>query len=68
MTYKEATARAIAAGASPVDIACETAHQRKHAGSVPQRNMIKALQLLPWHNTCDDWTRLAGAVGARRKP
>jgi len=68
MTYKEATACAIGAGATLADVTHETARQRRHVGSAPQRNMIKALQLSPWHNTRDDWTRLAGALGARRTP
>ena len=58
-TLADARTMALAAGAS------ETELQRRHVGSVPFRNMIGALQMLPARNTRDDWTRLAGALGAR---
>ena len=32
--------------------------KRPPAKSVPNRNMLKALRMLPWQNTSDDWARL----------
>lgn len=66
LTLKEATARAIAAGASPDDITDEARHQSRHVGTVPFANMIRALNMLPRLNTRDDWARLAGALTARQ--
>lgn len=66
LTLKEATARAIAVGASPDDIADSARHQSRHVGTIPFANMIRALNMLPWRNTRDDWTRLAGALAARQ--
>jgi hypothetical protein len=35
---------------------------------IPERNMIKALQMHPWLNTPEDNTRLAAALYARSSP
>jgi hypothetical protein len=67
MTFKEARAEALAAGATDADIDAEARHQARNVGSIPFRNMIKALQLLPRLNSAEDWTRLAAALKARKE-
>lgn len=64
-TLADARTMALAAGATLAEIASETELQRRHVGSVPFRNMIAALGMLPAMNDRADWTRLAGALGAR---
>lgn len=65
-TYEQALAKALAAGATTEDVAAEARLQARNVGTVPFRNMIKALNLLPRLNDRDDWTRLAAALLARR--
>lgn len=65
LTKREAIERAIEAGASLEDIEREASHQRRHVGSVPFNHMIRALNMMTWHNDVGDWTRLAGAMIAR---
>ena len=65
MTANEARARAIAAGATESEIDAETIRQSRHKSTVPFKNMIRALQMLPYLNNKADWTRLAGALHAR---
>lgn len=65
LTKKEATDRALAAGATMVDIAEEASKQARHVGSTPFKCMILALNMMTWRNTRDDWTRLAGAMTAK---
>jgi hypothetical protein len=67
MTFEQARAKALAAGATDADIDAEAKLQARHVGTVPFRNMIKALQLLPRLNSAEDWTRLAAALKARRE-
>ena len=67
MKYQEAMTYAIRAGATEPEIAAEAQRQERHVGTVPQRNMIKALTMCSRLNTRDDWVRLAGALRARRK-
>jgi hypothetical protein len=67
MTFEQARAKALAAGATDADIDAEARHQVRNVGSVPFRNMIKALQLLPRLNSAEDWTRLAAALKARKE-
>jgi hypothetical protein len=64
ITKKEAILKAIAAGATPADIQREAIAQRRSKGTVPHKNMIRALNLHPWNNTRGDWVRLAGALSA----
>jgi hypothetical protein len=66
MTFEQARAKALAAGATDADIEAEARHQARHVGTVPFRNMIKALNMLPRLNGREEWTRLAGALMARR--
>jgi hypothetical protein len=67
MTFEQARAKALAAGATDADIEAEARHQARHVGTVPFRNMIRALQLLPRLNSAEDWTRLAAALKARKQ-
>lgn len=66
MTYEQARAKALAHGATDEDISAEARLQARSVGTVPFRNMIRALQLLPRLNDQADWTRLAAALLARR--
>jgi hypothetical protein len=67
MTFNQARAEALAAGATDADIDAEAKLQARHVGTVPFRNMIRALQLLPRLNDVNDWTRLAAALKARKE-
>lgn len=62
----EAIRYAIDAGATESEIESETKRQERQVGSVPFNNMIKALNMMTNCNTKDDWTRLAGALQARK--
>lgn len=61
----EAIAKAIKAGASIDEINEEAAKQARHVGTVPFNNMLRALNLMTYKNTRDDWTRLAAGMIAR---
>lgn len=63
-TLSEARTMALAAGATMAEIESETELQRRHVGSVPFKNMIAALAMLPAVNDRADWTRLAAALQA----
>lgn len=65
-SYVQAAARAFKMGATEADIEAEAQRQARHVGTVPFNNMVRALNLHPWHNDRDQWTRLAGALLARR--
>lgn len=67
MKFAEARAEALNKGATDSEIAAETELQRRHVGTVPFNNMIRALQLHTWHNSAADWTRLAAALKARKE-
>lgn len=67
MSFEQARANALAAGATDADIDAEAKLQARHVGTVPFRNMIRALQLLPRLNSAEDWARLAAALKARRE-
>lgn len=64
-TPSEAHNMALAAGATEAEIEHETELQRRHVGSVPFKNMIQALGMLPAMNDRADWTRFAAALQAR---
>lgn len=66
MTPADARARAKSLGATDNDIAAEATRLKRQVGTVPFNNMIRALQMHPWRNTPAEWTRLAGALEARR--
>jgi hypothetical protein len=66
ITLEQAMDKANAHGATPVMIEQSAMQQRHNCRSTATNNMIKALQMHPWHNTRDDWTRLAGALLARK--
>lgn len=67
MKFKQAYAHAIKAGATPQAIEREIVAQRRFCRTIPQRNMVRALKLMPWINTADDWARLAGALAPKAK-
>jgi hypothetical protein len=64
MTAKQAVKRALDAGATPAQI--DRFVGASFGGPIFKRNMIRAIQMHSWHNTADDWARLAGAL--LRKP
>ena len=72
LNKKEAIARAIGAGATLAEINEEATKQARQVGTVPFNNMIRALNMMTWHNDRAQWTRLAAAMvartNARRKP
>jgi hypothetical protein len=61
-TYTAAVNAALMKGATMDEIEAETSARKRHAGSVPERNMIKALSMHPWLNDRADWVRLAAAL------
>ncbi len=65
LTKKEAIDRAIASGATLDEINEEAQRQTRQVGSTPFNNMIRALNMMTYRNTRDDWTRLAAAMTAR---
>lgn len=65
ITKKEAIAKALAAGGSLDEINRQAENYVRQVGSVPFNNMIRALNIGPWHNDVNDWTRLAAALTAR---
>ena len=65
MTTREALDKAIASGATLADVINEARLQARHVGSTPFKNMIRALQMMTWYNTKEDWVRLAGALRAQ---
>ena len=65
ISKKDAITKAIAAGATQEEIDRQATNYVRQVGSVPFKNMIRALNFHPWHNTVDDWTRLAAALTAR---
>jgi hypothetical protein len=66
-TIKTATNAALAKGATLLEIELEAQSQAHHVGTVPFRNMIRALGMHGWLNSKDDWTRLAGALTAQQR-
>lgn len=64
MTAKQAVRRALDAGATPDQI--NRFVGASFGGPVFKRNMIRALQMHSWHNSADDWARLAGALLRKR--
>jgi hypothetical protein len=67
--FAEARAKALEHGATDADIEREAQHQRRHVGTVPFNNMIRALTLpvSSFLNDREDWTRLAAALKARKE-
>jgi hypothetical protein len=63
---KDAIAKAIEMGSSQAEIDRQAANYVRQVGSVPFRNMITALSLHSWHNTPEQWERLAAALTARQ--
>ena len=62
MTKQDAVRYALEKGATLDDIEREIERQRRTRGTVPHRNMVRALQMHPWNNSRDDWVRLAAAL------
>lgn len=62
---QEAIDKALSAGATVADIEREQVTQARQVGTVPFNAMIRAINMHSWHNTRQDWTRLAGALSAR---
>lgn len=67
MTFAQARAYALEAGGNDAEIDRQAANYARQVGTVPFRNMIRALQLLPRLNTAEDWERLAAALKARKE-
>ena len=66
ITRKDAVQRALLHGVTMEQIEAETTLQRRHVGTVPFNNMIKALNVVfGYLNTGDDWKRLAAALIAK---
>ena len=65
ITKREAIAKAIELGGTQEEIDRQAANYVRQVKTVPFRNMITALNLHPWHNDVNDWTRLAAALTAR---
>ena len=66
ISLKDATGYAIRAGATQAEIDKEANFQKRSVGSVPSRNMVRALIMTSRLNVKDDWVRLAGTLQARR--
>lgn len=66
ISKKEAIERAIAKGGSLAEIERQAANYVRQVGSVPFNNMIRALNIHPWHNDAAQWERLAAALSARQ--
>jgi len=56
---------AIQNGATMGEIERQAANYSRQVGTVPFNNMIRALNIGPWHNGREEWTRLAAALTAR---
>lgn len=65
LSKKEAIAKALAKGATQDEIDESAALYVRQVGTVPFNNMIRALNMHPWHNDRAAWTRLAAALTAR---
>lgn len=65
ISKKDAIANAIAKGGTLSEIDRQASNYVRQVGTVPFNNMIRALNMHSWHNTVDDWTRLAAALTAR---
>jgi hypothetical protein len=65
ITKSEAIANALAKGSTQEEIDRQASNYVRQVGSVPFNNMIRALNMHTWHNTADEWTRLAAALTAR---
>lgn len=65
ITKQQAIDNAMKKGATVVDINQEAERQKRQIGKTPFKQMIKALNMHPWSNNKDDWTRLAGALVAK---
>jgi hypothetical protein len=62
-----ATKAALAKGGTLEEIERQAANYERQVGSIPFNHMIRALNLHPWLNDVNDWTRLAAALTARGK-
>jgi metal-responsive CopG/Arc/MetJ family transcriptional regulator len=62
--YSDARARAIRAGATVDELVAEEERQARQRPAI-RKATAQALQMHSWHNTKDDWVRLAGALAAR---
>lgn len=65
ISKKDAIAKAIAHGATQEEIDAQAANYVRQVKTTPFKNMIRALNLCPWHNGREEWTRLAAALTAR---
>lgn len=65
MKKSDAIAAAVAKGATLAEIEAEAKIQDRQVGTVPFKNMIRALQMHSWNNTKAEWTRLAAALVAK---
>jgi hypothetical protein len=58
---------ALRKGGSLAEIERQAVNYVRQAGTVPFTNMIRALNMHPWHNDCAQWERLAAALKARKE-
>lgn len=65
ISKKDAIAKAIETGSNAERIEQMAHNYVRQVGSVPFNNMIRALNMLSWHNTPEQWERLAAALSAR---
>ena len=65
ITYREACGYALGKGGTQAEIDRQAGNYARQVGSVPFNNMIRALNMHPWHNDCAQWERLAAALKAR---
>ena len=66
ISKKDAIAKAIETGSTQAEIDRQAANYVRQVGSTPFKNMITALNMHSWHNTPDQWERLAAALTARQ--
>ena len=62
LPYPVVLEKALAAGAELPAIEADAARYVRQVKSVPFKNMIVALNLMPWLNKRDEWARLAAAM------
>jgi hypothetical protein len=67
ITFREARENALAKGSTDAEIDRQAANYMRQVRTVPFNNMIRALNLHPWHNDAAEWTRLAAALKARKE-
>ena len=67
MKFSDVMNEVLKSGGSVEEVAAEAKRQKRQAGSVPHRNMIRALEMFPMMNTPEEWVRLAAAKQVNTK-